>query len=130
MARSALARDEGCAEGPKPTWVRAGGGMTLGSRSGNCEAVTLPPFEDVGVGGDALPSLDFAAPISGLAAVCGCVCVGRACGLVDGATFGVATSRRFVIATMARVDRRDCLRAMRNSIIAVAKLLLIVGRKW
>ena len=68
IARSAFARDEGCAEGPK-FWLgcRAGGGMMFGSKSGNCEEVTLPD-EDVGVDGDALPSLDFTASSWGLPA--------------------------------------------------------------
>lgn len=39
----------------------------FGSKSGNCEEVTLPD-EDVGVDGDALPSLDFTASSWGLPA--------------------------------------------------------------
>jgi hypothetical protein len=72
IARSALAREEGFAEGPKLASASAGGGMkTLLSRSGNCEVVTLSPFEDVGVGGDAPPFLGFATEISGPVTSCG-----------------------------------------------------------
>lgn len=112
--------------------------MPLTSRSGNLEVITLSPLEDVGVGGDALPSLDLEAAISGLlgllatcrrgAGRCDSSWVGgggKDRGMVDGSTFEVATSRRFVIATMASVDRQETLRAMRNS-VAIAKHVLIL----
>lgn len=111
--------------------------MPLTSRSGNLEVMTPSPFEDVGVGGDALPSLDLEAAFSGLLATCcrgagswDSSCGGgggRDRGTVDGSTFELETSRRFVIATMARVDRQETLRARRNS-VAIAKHVLIRGR--
>lgn len=90
--------------------------MPLTSRSGNLEVMTPSPLEDVGVGGDALPSLDLWAAMSGLLATCGRAAGswwdrswggggGRDRGMVDGSTFEVTTSRRFVIATTARVDK-------------------------
>lgn len=95
------------------------------SRGGNCEVMVLSPFDDAGVGGEELPSLDFLTAISGVLATRGRDTVGRDRGIVDG-SFVVATSRWLVIATMASLDRRDCLRATRNSVV-IADLLLIIG---
>lgn len=100
------------------------------SRGGNCELmVLLSPFDDAGVGGEGLSFLGFlaaiSAAISGVLTTRGSDTAGRDRGIVDG-SFVVATSRWLVIATMASLERRDCLRATRNS-VAIADLLLIIG---